>query len=613
MPDLLRKEFDRAVRRAPSAAAIDAPDGRLTFAAIDAWSDRLAAQLTASPSPCAILLAPSTTYYAALVACMKAGRVALPLDPSLPDARLAPMAKALGASLCLTDAGKRQRAQAFAEVLDCGTADPVQAAVAPAPAAAIAALAPPQALHRVLTSGTSGVQTMVTIGREAEVVHAREMGEAYGYRPGTLVANLSRHTSGAGINGFWRGLLSCAGLMACDLSRESFDRVYRRLQQARPVGLQGQPTLLEALAAACAGRPPLKVERLILGGEALTPARLRRIALLLHGDCTVSVNYSSTETMHVACFSAPLAQMLAMTRIPVGRPLPSRRVVLLGEDGAPVAAGAAGEIVVSSRDLALDIEGASSAARFGIDPADPKRRVYRTRDLGRFSDLGLLEHLGRIDRQLKINGIRVDPAAVEAEVERVPGVTRAVVVGVRDAHDRIRLVGCVQRDAAQAPDGALRAALSAQLAAACIPSRWVDVDAFPVGPTGKTDMQALLGRCAAALHDEAAAGAAVPLRSLLRQEWSKALRRPLAANPGSFFDEGGDSLAAAVLATALARFGAGDIDPFWVARHPTLEAQARALGNAAAPELPGGASPGREDITTAAVDRDEILRRIGWL
>lgn len=611
MNDLLQHEFDRAVGRDPDALAVDAPDGRLSFAELDAWSDRLAAQLLGSTVPCAILLAPSTAYYASLAACMKAGCPAVPLEPTLPDHKLASIARDLGVRRCLTDATCAARAKDFAEVLDCGPAEGPEPDGTVLQAIATSAGGQAGPLHRILTSGSSGSQTAVTIGREAEVVHAREMGAAYGVRPGTVFANLSRHTSAAGVNAFWRGLLNSAGFMTFDLMQESLASVHGRLQSASPVGLQGQPTSMEALAAACEGRPPLGVERLVLGGESLTPKQLRRIGVLVHGECMVSVNYSSTETMHVACFSAPLAQMIAMPRIPVGRPLPSRRVVLQGDDGAAVAAGEVGEIVVMSRFLALAIEGPTATERFGLDPDDPSVRVYRTGDLGRINDAGLLEHLGRVDRQLKVNGVRVDPALVEAELERLPGVTRAVVIGVRDAYDRVRLVACVRRDPVQAPDGVLRQALAARLAAAFIPTRWVDVDAFPVGPTGKTDARALQIRCAMALHGESDAADDSPLMALLRDQWAKALRRPLGANPGSFYDEGGDSLAAAVLATSLVNLGATGIGPFWVAQHPTLAAQVQALQSAGT--APPAAAAAESAAATGAADPDEILRRIGWV
>jgi acyl-coenzyme A synthetase/AMP-(fatty) acid ligase len=618
--DLLHQSFEQAVALCPAAVAVDAPDARLSFAGLDARSEQVARRLPgcAAAPVIGILLPPSTAFYMALVACMKAARVAIPLDPAMPDRKLAEMTADSGVRHVLTDADGQARAQALGLAAECLRIEGPVPADSPDKRAHQGVSVPIEALHRILTSGSSGAPTTVTIGREAEVVHAREMGEAYGHRPGMLVANLARHTSGAGMNGFWRALLNSVGLMSFDLRRESLAQVYGRLQQARPTALQGQPTLLEALASACAGRPPLLVERLILGGEALATAQLKRIGALLGADCLVTVNYSSTETMHVACFTASLPEMAALRRIPVGRALPSRRVVIVGTDGEPVAEGETGEIVVVSRYLALQLDGRSVAERFGTDQADPALRVYHTRDRGRFNEAGLLEHLGRMDRELKINGVRVDPLLIEAELERVPGVVRAVVFGLRDAHDQTRLIGCVQRDR-RVGNGALRAALLARLPAAFVPVRWLDIETFPIGPAGKLDLQALQARCASELQAGAAGGegAESPLRALLREQWSKALRRPVAEGAGSFFEEGGDSLAAAVLLTALGELGADELGTLWVAQHPTLAAQEQALSSRAAAML-AGAAPHQPQAAAArnagaSLDQAEILRRVGWV
>ncbi len=621
MKDTLRCAFDRAVACCPSATAVDAPDGRLTFAELDAKSERLARYLARQPfAAIGILLAPSTAFYASLLACMKARVVAVPLDPAVPDPNLAAMSRDLDVKRFITDAAGAGRVEGFAEGIDSETAGDM-ASDAGRTTSEPGAHWPAQALHRILTSGSSGRRTIVTIGREAEVVHAREMGEAYGYRPGMRVANLGRHVSGAGVNGFWRVLLGGSGLIAFDVQHESFEQIYRRLQAGRPVGLQGMPTLLDALAAACEGRPRLdSVERLVLGGEVLSPAQLRRIAALLPARCLVTVNYSSTETMHVACYTAQMAEMLALPRIPIGRPLPSRRVTIVGLDDKPVAAGEVGEIVVASKHLALSIEGPQAMERYASDRDDPELRTYRTRDLGRINELGLLEHLGRIDRQLKINGVRIDPALIEAELESVPGVNRAVVLGVAEDGDRVRLVGCVQRGP-QATDSVLRAALWQRLPASFVPGCFVDVEAFPIGPTGKTDVRALEAHCGSVLAAQVApnGGAESPLRAALLAAWSKALRRPVSVDAGSFFDEGGDSLTAAVLVTALAEVGAHDLGTLWVSEHPTLDAQERALAGAlrlppsAAPSADVSAAPAAACAGPAAIDRDEALRRIGWV
>jgi acyl-coenzyme A synthetase/AMP-(fatty) acid ligase/acyl carrier protein len=120
-------------------------------------------------------------------------------------------------------------------------------------------------------------------------------------------------------------------------------------------------------------------------------------------------------------------------RPPVGRAIPERTVSLIGDDGRVVPPGEVGEIVVSSRYMALGYWRAEDLTRtaFVRDAHDPAARVFRTGDLGREREDGLLEFLGRKDHQVKIRGHRVEPAEIEAALKTHPSVAEAAVI-VRD-------------------------------------------------------------------------------------------------------------------------------------------------------------------------------------
>ena len=119
--------------------------------------------------------------------------------------------------------------------------------------------------------------------------------------------------------------------------------------------------------------------------------------------------------------------------LPVGRPVPDRTTLLLGEDGEPVRHGEIGEFAVSSRYIALGYWPPSElTAPFSIDPTDPQARLYRTGDLGRRRPDGLYEHVGRKDQQIKLHGYRVEPAEIEAALKDSAGVRDAAIVVRRD-------------------------------------------------------------------------------------------------------------------------------------------------------------------------------------
>ncbi|MFC7643973.1 hypothetical protein ACFQX6_26890 [Streptosporangium lutulentum] len=146
-----------------------------------------------------------------------------------------------------------------------------------------------------------------------------------------------------------------------------------------------------------------------------------------------------------------------------------------------------GEIAVRSPYLALGYwrDPERTAERFTTD--DDGRRVYRTGDLGRELPDGTLVCLGRRDRQIKVRGFRVEPAEVEAHLAGQPGVARAVVTLAGD-----RLVAHVQPSAAAVLDpAAMRRTAAEVLPDHLVPAAIVVLDALPLTPTGKVDVQAL--------------------------------------------------------------------------------------------------------------------------
>jgi acyl-coenzyme A synthetase/AMP-(fatty) acid ligase len=182
------------------------------------------------------------------------------------------------------------------------------------------------------------------------------------------------------------------------------------------------------------------------------------------------------------------------------------QVLLLDEAGRPAAPGAPGELVVRTARAAIGewIDGRLVTDRFPPDPRDPGRRIVRTGDIARICEDGVLVTLGRVDRMVKIGGLRVEPAAIELAMRAVPGVADAAVVAIQAA-GTTRLVGfAVPAEAGPAPAGgadplldSIRAALRAGLPAAMLPASLRRIAAVPLTDGGKRDdraLQALAGR-----------------------------------------------------------------------------------------------------------------------
>jgi acyl-coenzyme A synthetase/AMP-(fatty) acid ligase len=180
--------------------------------------------------------------------------------------------------------------------------------------------------------------------------------------------------------------------------------------------------------------------------------------------------------------------------VPVGRMCAGLEYALLGEDEHPVRDGECGELILRGRYIALGEwqAGRLVAGRMLPDPARPGTRVFRTGDLLRFGADGKLRFAGRADRQLKINGMRVEPAEIEAVIRSDAAVRDAAVVLSKAGilHAFVAAPGADPEQLREALAARLRAALPAPMR-----PRRIDVLAqMPMLPGGKIDMVTLRQR-----------------------------------------------------------------------------------------------------------------------
>ncbi|MER5665058.1 AMP-binding protein [Streptomyces mirabilis] len=192
----------------------------------------------------------------------------------------------------------------------------------------------------------------------------------------------------------------------------------------------------------------------------------------------------------------PLDAVDTDAEVPIGGPVRGTDLWLLDEDRKPVPDGAVGEIVIGGEGLAIGYLGdpGETERRFPVLDLDGEpRRVYVTGDLGRWDEDGRLVFVGRRDRQIKIRGVRIEPAEIEAVIERVPGVRRAAVVALTDASGRTTgLAAVVSSEGGPLPARDLvTGAVTRELPAASVPERIAIVERLPKLSNGKVDHGAL--------------------------------------------------------------------------------------------------------------------------
>nr|MDT0524980.1 AMP-binding protein [Streptomyces sp. DSM 41633] len=135
--------------------------------------------------------------------------------------------------------------------------------------------------------------------------------------------------------------------------------------------------------------------------------------------------YGPTEAcVDVSFYDCPNDPDQSVSRIPIGRPIDNTRLYVLGRSDQPQPVGAPGELCIAGAGLARGYLNRPQlqADRFVADPFHPGERMYRTGDLARWCADGQLEYLGRIDRQVKIRGNRVEPGEIENALTGIPGI-----------------------------------------------------------------------------------------------------------------------------------------------------------------------------------------------
>ncbi|MFG2052930.1 amino acid adenylation domain-containing protein [Micromonospora sp. NPDC048930] len=240
----------------------------------------------------------------------------------------------------------------------------------------------------------------------------------------------------------------------------------------------------------------------------------------------------------------------AWRSIPYGRPLPNQTMRVLDDRLRLRPPWAVGGIYIGGVGLAEGYwrDPERTAERFVTDPATGAR-LYRTGDLGRYWPDGTIEFLGREDRQVKVQGFRVEPGEIEAVARAHPQVRDCAVTTQQVPGGQRRLVAVVVPDD-PAPDPATLAAyLRERLPAYLVPARIHLLDRLPLSGNGKVDLDRALAAAEAAARDDAPgtpddAGCPSPVEEQICRIWAELLEVPAVRPDDDFFALGGNSLLA---------------------------------------------------------------------
>lgn len=353
------------------------------------------------------------------------------------------------------------------------------------------------------------------------------------------------------------------------------------LQQERVERLFLPVTLLDHVGRAAAENPgPLALREVVTTGEQLRigphlRAFFSRTGALLHN------HYGATEFQDATAHTLDGDPANWPATCPIGRPIDGVQVRILDENLHEVTDGAEGELCVAGAGVSPGYLGRPdlTAQRFVADPFG-EGRLYRTGDLARRLSDGTIEHLGRIDTQVKAHGVRIEAGEIETLLREHPGVQEAVVLAHEiDGHRR--LVAHVVPGPSLEPKnaaGILHAFLVPKLPPLMLPEAYRLLAALPLTTSGKTDRARLLPPATFdRLSRRAVAPATTGTERLLAEVWREVLRLDDLSVYDRFFDLGGTSLMLVAVRAELVRRLGQDLPMTDLLRHPTIRAYAAHL------------------------------------
>ncbi len=578
--------FEAQALRNPARMAIGGTAWRPTFAELDGAANRLAHALlergATAHTRVALLMRHDAPLIASVLAALKTGATVVVLNATDPPARLEQLRADTTPALIVTDSGHRSLAlrAGFARDAIVGVAERPDGAPHPAPGIGVA---PDDLALLLCTSGSTGRPVAVAQTHRNVLHNVLRHTNGLGVCGDDRIVLLASPSGGQGAGTVWTALLNGATLCPFPVIERGLTGLARWLDDNGVTVFVASASLFRHFVATLDGAclPGIRLVR--LGSEQALRSDFEAWREHFSPRCSFANTYSSSETGAIAQHLMGADAEPAAGRLPAGRAAQDTEILVLGEDGAELAPGRTGGIVVRSRYISPGYLGeeALMARRFGT--GEDGVRWFRTGDYGCRGEDGLLTVLGRSDNLVKIRGNRVSLSEVETTLSMGAGVAGAAVCASVSPRGDTRLTAYVVPAPvlAATPTG-LRRELRTKLPDHAVPSAFVFLEQLPLTAHGKVDRERLAQLEATAPAPPAASapeGATAELPASETEEivaalWSRVLERDHVGREEDFFDLGGDSLAAAEIAVGVQQALGVEIGLRAFATEPTVAALA---------------------------------------
>jgi amino acid adenylation domain-containing protein len=537
--DRIERVFAEHASAHPNAEAVICGNERLSYAELDRRAEDLAVQLgnvgVVAGDVVAFSLPRGSTAICAMLAILKCGCSYMPLDPALPTARRDVLLKAASATAILTSDGIAAPWAVDAPARPCRE--------------------PSEDAYVMFTSGSTGSPKAVyaphsgVIRLVCDVDYAR-------LDASTRFLQLAPLSFDASTLEIWGPLLNGGTVVVHTEDVPELTALANTIAAHKVTTSWLTAALFNRIVDAAPHilRP---LREVLTGGEALSPRHVARALTEL--PSTVIINgYGPTEsTTFATTYRVPRKFSPLAPRVPIGAPVPRTQAYVLDNHRQLQPIGVAGELHIGGAGLGRFVD-SSHASAFVPDPfaSSGGSRLYPTGDRACLLADGNFDFLGRLDRQVKLHGYRIEPGEIESVIGGHPDVREVAVVAAADAGGDRRLIAylVLAPQAGVSAVEAVREFASCRLPSYMVPSRCVAVPSLPLSPNGKLDERALQRMAAAAFdvrNDAHAPGDGcahkmprTSLQAVVAGVWEQVLGTESPSIDDNFFDVGGHSLPA---------------------------------------------------------------------
>jgi non-ribosomal peptide synthetase component F/thioesterase domain-containing protein/acyl carrier protein len=559
------EQFELAVRRHRGRIAIRQAATAITFAELWDGVSGLAETLaggTRSGDLIGILLSAGPLFPVAMLACLAAGRPFVVLDTHHPPDWLDQVVRDARPALIVTMAGGFPDLEARIPMVRV-----IRLTGIPGPAPkdwrpAATDVDDPACI--LCTSGSTGRPKSIVnsqrnlLQRVAQSINAAHINTA------DRMLTLASPSTIVGVRDVLTALLAGASIHLLDPQGMGAREILQVIQAESITILFAFPALLRPIVAAREGRAAAALRLVRVGGDTTVWSDIASLRAWLSPDAAIQLLYAATEAPMMQWFVDDRCRS-AEPRIPIGYPLPGNRLALIDDDGSATAAGEIGELIVASPYVTLGRWEEGRVAHESVESGGGRGwRIFRTGDLARQRPDGLLERVGRKDRQVKIRGSRVDLDGIESMLRGHAFVRDVAVVARSIGADSTTTLFAYVSAREEAPAGLIDElkTLMRSFPAPMRPAGVHLVPSIPRLPNSKLDTRALaaldesyaqIDRIESSSEDEDPLLTGDQISRTVARVWRKVLHAPVRTSEDDFFDSGGDSLKAIAFGLELER------------------------------------------------------------